>query len=260
MRVLVTSSNLLGLQPKRSNQPSSKKTERKYHMGKTILLVEDDKNTREFICDYLESSEYEVIEACDGAEAVVLFEENKDTIDLVVLDIMMPRLDGFAVCKRIRSMSDTLIIILSAKGEEEDNLRGFKLGADEYVTKPFSPRVLVARVDALMKRRGTMGEDIKTDVLEKGDLFIDKDRMLVRSSDEEVVLTAKEYGILVLLAENEGIVFSRMRLIDRIWGEDFFGEDRIIDVNINTLRKKLGDCSKYIKTIVGMGYKFEVKR
>ncbi|GMQ58316.1 response regulator transcription factor [Vallitalea sediminicola] len=226
-------------------------------MNKNILVVEDEQRMREIICDYLEMDEFTVFQADNGIEAMNVFENNN--IDLVLLDIMMPGLDGWSVCRRIRKKSNVLIIILSARSDEDDKLLGFELGADEYVTKPFSPKVLVARVKKLIGRFDeSNGEQIKNNVISRKELLIDKDAYSIKVEGEEIIFTRKEYDLLLLLMENEGIVMSRDKIINNIWGYDYYGDGRVVDTNIKTIRKKLGDASKYIITVVGVGYKFEV--
>ena len=226
-------------------------------MNKNILVVEDEQRMREIICDYLEMDGFTVFQADNGIEAMNVFENNN--IDLVLLDIMMPGLDGWSVCRRIRKKSNVLIIILSARSDEDDKLLGFELGADEYVTKPFSPKVLVARVKTLISRfNKTNGEQIKNNMISKKEILIDKDAYSIKVEGEEIIFTRKEYDLLVFLIENEGIVMSRDKIINNIWGYDYYGDGRVVDTNIKTIRKKLGEASKYINTVVGVGYKFEV--
>lgn len=226
-------------------------------MNKNILVVEDEQRMREIICDYLEMDGFTVFQADNGIEAMNVFENNN--IDLVLLDIMMPGLDGWSVCRRIRKKSNVLIIILSARSDEDDKLLGFELGADEYVTKPFSPKVLVARVKTLISRfNETNGEQIKNNMISKKEILIDKDAYSIKVEGEEIIFTRKEYDLLVFLIENEGIVMSRDKIINNIWGYDYYGDGRVVDTNIKTIRKKLGEASKYINTVVGVGYKFEV--
>ncbi len=220
-----------------------------------ILVVEDDKRMNKIICDFLVKEHYGVFSAYDGEQAIALFKEHE--IDLVLLDIMIPKLDGFSVCRRLRSISKVLIIILSARSDEADKLMGFEFGADEYVTKPFSPKVLVARVKALLARANTQDQ---TPLLDKGSLTIDEDKMRVEVAGEVVSLTAREFDLLLLLARNEGRVYSRDLLISEIWDYDYFGDGRIVDTNIKMLRKKLGPAAVYIRTVVGKGYKFEVAK
>lgn len=224
-------------------------------MKKNILLVEDEKRMREIICDYLEMEDLTVFQASDGIEAIEIF--NKESIDLVVLDIMMPKLDGWSVCRRIRKKSDVLVIILSARSEEDDKLLGFELGADEYVTKPFSPKVLVARIKTLLNRFNSSKEYDEKLIIKK-EINIDKDAYSVKVNGKEVIFTRKEYELFLLLVENEGIVLNRELIINKIWGYDYFGDGRVVDTNIKTIRRKIANCSKYINTVIGIGYKFEV--
>ncbi len=219
----------------------------------TILIVEDDLRMNEIIFDYLDNEQFKVYQAYNGEEAMTLFEEH--AIDLVVLDIMLPKLDGWSVCRRIRKKSTALIVILSARSDEDDKLLGFELGADEYVTKPFSPKVLVARLKALLNRNQQQHANNNT----LGILFVDAERFLVRVNDTEINLTHKEFEVLLKLSGHPSKVFSRESLIKSIWGYDYYGDTRIVDTNIKTLRRKLGEASKYIHTIINVGYKFEVK-
>ncbi|MCT4688795.1 response regulator transcription factor [Vallitalea sp.] len=226
-------------------------------MNKNILVVEDDQRMLEIICDYLEIDGFTVFQVDNGIKAMNVFENNN--IDLVLLDIMIPGLDGWSVCRRIRKKSNVLIIILSARSDEDDKLLGFELGADEYVTKPFSPKVLVARVKTLLSRfNETNGEQIKNNIISRKEIVIDKDAYSTKVNGEEIIFTRKEYDLLLLLIENEGIVLSRDKIINHIWGYDYYGDGRVVDTNIKTIRKKLGQASKYINTVVGIGYKFEV--
>ncbi len=226
-------------------------------MNENILVVEDEKRMREIICDYLEIDDFTVFQAENGIEAMEIFDKNN--IDLVLLDIMIPCLDGWSVCRRIRKKSNTLIIILSARSDEDDKLLGFELGADEYVTKPFSPKVLVARIKTLLNRfnHSTDNKCIKNTITKK-EIEIDKNAYSIKVQENEVIFTRKEYDLLLLLVENEGIVLNREQIINHIWGYDYIGDGRVVDTNIKTIRKKLGNCSKYITTIIGVGYKFEV--
>lgn len=224
-------------------------------MGLNVLVVEDDKKMNEILVDYLEEDGYQVFSARDGVEALTLFEKEK--IQLVILDIMIPKLDGWTVCRRIRQKSDVLIIILSARGDEDDKLLGYELGADEYVTKPFSPKVLLAGMNALLKRSRT--DNIPKSIIHHKEITINKEAYSASLSGEELPLTIKEYELLLKLAENPNKVFRREMLINSIWGYDYFGDGRVVDTNIKTLRRKLGICSNYIQTVIGVGYKFEVK-
>lgn len=225
-------------------------------MNFNVLIVEDDKKMNEILVDYLETDGYQVYSAGDGIEALTLFEH--ETIQLVILDIMIPKLDGWSVCRRIRSKSDVLIIILSARSEEDDKLLGYELGADEYITKPFSPKVLLAAMSALLKRSmpNTAAPDT---IIRHKKIAINKEAYSVTLSGKELLLTVKEYELLLKLMETPGKVYRREALINVIWGYDYFGDGRVVDTNIKTLRRKLGDCSHYIQTVIGVGYKFEVK-
>jgi len=218
---------------------------------KSILVVEDDKRTNEIICDYLEISGYRVHSAYDGRTALNIL--SKSSVDLAIIDIMMPRMDGFELSKRINDKSDCFIMFLTARSEEADKLRGFEHGAVEYVTKPFSPKVLVARADALLKLK-----DNKNTAVQKGELIIDMSSYLVEAQGKRIELTSKEYELLFLLIRNEGRVMKRDVIIQRVWGYDYFGDGRVLDTYIKTLRKKLMGSAKYIKTVIGIGYKFEV--
>lgn len=226
-------------------------------MNKNILVVEDEKRMCEIIGDYLETDGFTVFQAHNGIDAMSIFEKNN--IDLVLLDIMMPGLDGWSVCRRIRKKSNVLIIILSARSDEEDKLLGFELGADEYVTKPFSPKVLVARVNTLLTRfNHSSDSNVTKNIICKNEIELDKDAYSVKVSGQEIILTRKEYDLLLLLMENERVVLNRERILSNIWGCDYFGDGRVVDTNIKTIRKKLGHSSRYINTVVGIGYKFEV--
>lgn len=225
-------------------------------MDKKILVVEDEQRMREIICDYLEMDGFTVYQADNGIEAMNLFEHND--IDLVLLDIMMPGLDGWSVCRRIRKKSNVLIIIVSARSDEDDKLLGFELGADEYVTKPFSPKVLVARIKTLLSRFSESDNQVKSNIISRKEIHIDKDAYSIKVNGDEIIFTRKEYDLLLFLVENEGIVLSRDNIISKIWGYDYYGDGRVVDTNIKTIRKKLGEASKYINTVVGVGYKFEV--
>lgn len=221
---------------------------------KKILIIEDDKRMNEILCDYFEIEGFKVYKAYDGVEGLEIF-QNQD-IELVILDIMMPKLDGWSVCRRIRQKSSALIVIISARGEDDDKLMGFEFGADEYVVKPFSPKVLVAQVKALLKRVNQQADEALMFI--RGDLSIDEPRRKVMICDTEIILTGKEFDLLKTLVVNEGKVLSRDLLIEKIWGYDYFGDGRVVDTNIKTLRKKMGHCSNYIVTTIGVGYKFEV--
>ncbi|MBV6682508.1 response regulator transcription factor [Bacillus sp. JRC01] len=223
-------------------------------MGKTVLLVEDEARIREIISDYFIQDGWEVHEAEDGDVAL----EKLDSIspDLLILDVMMPKVNGFEVCRRVRLKSGVPIILLTAKGADSDKINGFELGADEYVTKPFSPRVLVARANSLMKR-------VKESYLPNGHMIGFGSALLntlarrLEVDGAEVELTPKEYDLLLLLIENKNIVLSRDTILDRVWGMDFDGDSRVVDTHIRKLRSKLGTESRYIRTVIRTGYKFE---
>lgn len=226
-------------------------------MNKTLLLVEDEARMRILISDYLKREAYNLLEASNGVEALKIF--NANTIDLVILDIMMPYLDGWDVCKAIRRTSDVPIILLTAKSEEEDKLLGYELGADDYITKPFSPKVLVAKVKVLLKRM-EQKQNIKSDILSFDGLTIDELSHEVRIDNQTAMLTPKEYDLLLFLVKNKGIALSRDKILDSVWGMDYYGDARTVDTNIKRLREKLGSKAEMIATVRGSGYKFEVKR
>ena len=224
-------------------------------MEKTILIVEDEDRMRKLIGDYLKIEGFNVIEARNGSEALLEFNTHK--VDLIILDVMMPILDGFTVCKTIRRNSDVPIIFLTAKGEEEDKLTGFELGADEYVTKPFSPKVLVARTKALLKR--IEGIVVKSDnVFDNEGLKVNLLSRQVYVDNNEVGLSPTEYDLLAYLIKNKGIALSRNALLDNVWGYSYDGDLRTVDTHIKRLREKLGTKSKLICTVRGAGYRFEV--
>ncbi len=223
---------------------------------KKILLVEDELRMRMIIRDYLENEGYEVLEAKDGMEALNAFQNNE--IDLILLDLMIPFLDGFGVCREVRTKSDIPIIIITAKEEDEDKIRGFDLGADEYVTKPFSPKVLVARVKSLLKRvDGSIGG--KDNILRSGVIEVNKMSYEVTVDNQIIILSPKEYELLIFLIKNKNKVMTRELILDNVWGYDYYGDLRTVDTHIKKLRNKLGEGSKYIKTIIRAGYMFEVK-
>ncbi|GAB6930816.1 response regulator transcription factor [Paenibacillus sp. JCM 10914] len=224
-------------------------------MRRNVLVVEDDLMLRELITDYFKKEKWEVFEAEHGRSALEIFE--KVSIDLLVLDIMMPELDGWSVCRRIRETSDVPIIMITARAEEDDQLMGFELGADEYVTKPFSPRVLVARAASLMKRKeGTVGRD--GDLLMYGDLRVDRKAHTVMVSDTQINLSPKEYDLLLFLIKHYGKVLSRDYILDAVWGYDYMGDLRTVDTHIKKLRAKLGTEDRLIATVIRTGYRFEM--
>ncbi|MDB3001270.1 DNA-binding response regulator [Clostridioides difficile] len=219
-----------------------------------ILIVEDEKRMQSIIVEYMQKGRYTCITADDGVEALTILKSNN--IDLMILDIMMPYLDGFSVCRVSREMTNIPIIILTAKGEEEDKLKGYEYGADDYITKPFSPKVLLAKVNALLRRYTT---DIPKNSLSLGKIFIMVASRQVYVEDKLIDLTYKEFELLRLFMENPNQVFSREKLLNCIWGYDFEGNTRTVDTHIKTLRKKLGSEGHHIVTLIRSGYKFEVK-
>ncbi|HBF4255116.1 response regulator transcription factor [Clostridioides difficile] len=219
-----------------------------------ILVVEDEKRMQSIIVEYMQKGGYTCITADDGVEALTILKSNN--VDLMILDIMMPYLDGFSVCRVSREMTNIPIIILTAKGEEEDKLKGYEYGADDYITKPFSPKVLLAKVNALLRRYTT---DIPKNSLSLGKIFIMVASRQVYVEDKLIDLTYKEFELLRLFMENPNQVFSREKLLNCIWGYDFEGNTRTVDTHIKTLRKKLGSEGHHIVTLIRSGYKFEVK-
>lgn len=220
-----------------------------------ILVVDDESKMRKLVKDFLVKKGFRVVEAADGEEAVDIFYQEKD-ISLIILDVMMPRMDGWKVCREIRSVSKVPIIMLTARGDERDELLGFELGVDEYISKPFSPKILVARVEAILRRSG-IGS--KEDVLSAGEIEMDKAAHQVTVSGKIIELSYKEFELLSYFMENEGIALSREKILNSVWDYDYFGDARTIDTHVKKLRSKLGDKGEYIKTVRGMGYKFEVE-
>ena len=219
-----------------------------------ILVVDDESRMRKLVKDFLAREGYTVLEAGDGMEPMDIFYEDKD-IALIILDVMMPKMDGWQVCREIRESSKVPIIMLTARSEERDELQGFELGVDEYISKPFSPKILVARVNAILRR--TLGTD-GGDVLSAGGITIDKSAHIVRIDGEPVDLSFKEFELLTYFLENEGIALSREKILNSVWNYDYFGDARTIDTHVKKLRSKMGEKGEYIKTVWGMGYKFEV--
>ena len=219
----------------------------------TILIVDDEQRMRKLVKDFLTKQDFTVLEAADGEEAVDLFFEKKD-IDLVILDVMMPKMDGWETCREIRQYSQVPIIMLTARGSENDELRGFELGVDEYIAKPFSPKILVARVQALLRRTNSMSEEN----LEYGGIVLNRSAHEVRIDGKRIDLSFKEFELLTYFMENKDIALSRERILNHVWDYDYFGDARTIDTHVKKLRSKMGDKGKFIKTIWGMGYKFEV--
>ena len=220
-----------------------------------ILVVDDESRMRKLVRDFLQREGYGVLEAGDGAEAMDIFYENKG-IALIILDVMMPKMDGWQVCREIRQTSDIPIIMLTARSDERDELQGFQLGVDEYISKPFSPKILVARVSAILRRtRGTDSQD----KLCAGSIEVDRAAHQVTVDGNEIELSYKEFELLTYFLENQGIALSREKILNNVWNYDYFGDARTIDTHVKKLRNKLGDKGNYIKTIWGMGYKFEVE-
>ncbi len=220
-----------------------------------ILVVDDESRMRKLVRDFLVKQNFEVLEAADGEEALDKFYADKE-IALIILDVMMPKMNGWDVCKEIRETSKVPIIMLTAKGEESDELLGFDIGADEYISKPFSPKILVARVEAILRRTGKKGEE---EVLEIGGIVIDRLAHQVKVDGKELDLSYKEFELLTYFVENKGIALSREKILNHVWNYDYFGDARTIDTHVKKLRSKLGSRGEYIKTIWGMGYKFEVE-
>lgn len=218
-----------------------------------ILVVDDEERMRKLVKDFFSKKGYLVLEAGNGAEAVDIFMQDKD-IALIILDVMMPVMDGWEALKEIRQYSSVPIIMLTAKGEEKDELMGFNLGVDEYITKPFSPKILVARVEAILRRTGS---EIASDVIEAGGISINKSAHTVMVDGKSVDLSFKEYELLTYFIENKGIALSREKILNHVWNYDYFGDARTIDTHVKKLRSKLGGSGELIKTIWGMGYKFE---
>ena len=224
-------------------------------MDKCILIVDDESRMRKLIKDFLTAKGYCILEAEDGEKALQVFEQNSEKIDLILLDVMMPKLDGWSVLRQIRQTSKVPIIMLTARGEEQDELFGFELGVDEYISKPFSPKILVARVEAILKR--TQGET--KEVKDYGGIEIDKEGRTVTVEGKVLELSLREYELLIYLVENENIALSRDKILNNVWNYDYYGDSRTIDSHIKKIRHKLGKRGKYIKTMRGVGYKFEIK-
>ena len=225
-------------------------------MEESILVVDDEERMRKLIKDFLTNKGYHILEAEDGEKALEIYQENKSKIMLILLDVMMPKLDGWSVLRQIRQENKELpIIMLTARGEEQDELFGFELGVDEYISKPFSPKILVARVEAILKR--TQGE--QKEVKDYGGIEIDKEGRTVTVDGKVLELSLREYELLVYLVENENIALSRDKILNNVWNYDYYGDSRTIDSHIKKIRHKLGKRGKYIKTMRGVGYKFEIK-
>ena len=218
-----------------------------------ILVVDDESRMRKLVRDFLVKSNYQVLEAEDGAQAVDIFFAEKD-ISLIVLDVMMPKMDGWQVCREIREYSKVPIIMLTAKSDERDELQGFELGVDEYISKPFSPKILVARIEAILRRTNQISVE---EVLSAGGIEINKAAHMVKIDGNDIDLSYKEFELLVYFLENRGIALSREKILNHVWNYDYFGDARTIDTHVKKLRSKMGEKGELIKTIWGMGYKFE---
>lgn len=218
-----------------------------------VMVVDDESRMRKLVRDFLVRQDFEVLEAGDGEQAVDLFFEEKD-IALIILDVMMPKMDGWQVCREIRKYSQVPIIMLTAKSDEKDELQGFDLGVDEYVSKPFSPKILVARVEAILRRTNALEEGVK----EVGGIVLNQAAHEVKIDGKNIELSYKEFELLTYFINNQGVALSRERILNNVWNYDYFGDARTIDTHVKKLRSKLGDKGEYIKTIWGMGYKFEV--
>lgn len=217
-----------------------------------VLVVDDESRMRKLVRDFLVRKDFDVVEAEDGEQAIDVFYSDKD-ISLIILDVMMPKMNGYEVCRTIRKDSKVPIIMLTAKAEEQDELLGFNLGVDEYISKPFSPKILVARVEAILRRTNAMSDD----KLEYEGIEIDKMAHSVRIDGEEVELSYKEFELLTYFIENKGIALSREKILNNVWNYDYFGDARTIDTHVKKLRSKMGEKGDYIKTVWGLGYKFE---
>ncbi|MCR5691763.1 MAG: response regulator transcription factor [Eubacterium sp.] len=222
-------------------------------MDNTILVVDDETRMRKLVKDFLVKQDYKVLEASNGEEAVDIFLENRD-IALIVLDVMMPKMDGWETCREIRHYSSVPIIMLTARGEEIDELRGFELGVDEYISKPFSPKILVARIQAILRRSNAASEE----TLDYGGIILNRSAHEVTIDGKKIDLSFKEFELLSYFMENKDIALSREKILNHVWDYDYFGDARTIDTHVKKLRSKMGDKGSLIKTIWGMGYKFEV--
>jgi len=220
-----------------------------------ILVVDDETRIRKLVGDFLKKNGYQVIEASDGSTALDIYYEQQD-IALIILDIMMPKMDGWQVCKELRSYSKVPIIMLTAKSEERDELMGFGLGVDEYITKPFSPKILVARVEAILRRTSQVDA---SEVLEIGGIVVDQSAHSVMIDGKPIDLSYKEFELLVFFMENQGVALSREKILNSVWNYDYYGDARTIDTHVKKLRSKMGEKGDYIKTIWGLGYKLSVE-
>ena len=224
--------------------------------GTYILVVDDESRIRKLLRDFFTAKGYQILEAEDGEKAIEVFEENRNKIKLILLDVMMPKLDGWSVLRKIRQESNLPVIMLTARGEEQDELFGFELGVDEYISKPFSPKILVARVEAIIKR-------VYGDTKQAKDydgIVIDQEGRTVTVDGKPIDLSLREYELLKYLLDNENIALSRDKILNNVWNYDYYGDSRTIDSHIKKIRHKLGKKGKYIETIRGIGYKFEIKK
>ena len=221
----------------------------------TVLVVDDESRMRKLVKDFLQQKDYKVLEAADGEEALHIFEENENKIGIILLDVMMPKLDGWSVLRQIRQTSKVPIIMLTARGEEQDELFGFELGVDEYISKPFSPKILVARVEAILKRSRAN----ETQTKDYGGIVIDSEGRTVKIDGKQIDLSLREYELLKYLMDNQNIALSRDKILNNVWNYDYYGDSRTIDSHIKKIRHKLGKKGKYIETMRGVGYKLEVK-
>lgn len=219
-----------------------------------VLVVDDEERMRKLISDFLKIKGYETVEAGDGEEAIDVFFADKE-IALIILDVMMPKMDGWEMLKTVREHSKVPVIMLTARTEETDELKGFEYGADEYISKPFSPKILVARVEAILRRSGVNQDE----VVRVGGIEVDKSAHSVKIDGKEIELSFKEYELLLYFIENKGIALSREKILNNVWNYDYFGDARTIDTHVKKLRAKMGTKGDYIKTVWGMGYKFEVE-
>lgn len=224
--------------------------------GTYILVVDDESRMRKLLNDFLVAKGYHILEAEDGEKAIEVFEENKNKIKLILLDVMMPKLDGWSVLRKIRQDSNVPVIMLTARGEEQDELFGFELGVDEYISKPFSPKILVARVETILKRVYGDTKEVK----DYDGITIDQEGRTVKVDGKPIDLSLREYELLKYLLDNENIALSRDKILNNVWNYDYYGDSRTIDSHIKKIRHKLGKKGKYIETIRGIGYKFEIKK
>ena len=221
-----------------------------------ILVVDDESRMRKLLKDFLSAKGYQILEAEDGEKAIEVFEMNKNKIKLILLDVMMPKLDGWSVLRKIRQESNVPVIMLTARGEEQDELFGFELGVDEYISKPFSPKILVARVEVILKRVYGDSKEVK----DYDGIVIDQEGRTVKVDGKTIDLSLREYELLKYLLDNENIALSRDKILNNVWNYDYYGDSRTIDSHIKKIRHKLGKKGKYIETIRGIGYKFEIKK